>query len=93
MFSDYVWKTDLDFIISSSDRLVVLSFMTPSSSADTNVSRTPTPTTPMSPQSMMLTSNDYDSFYGNVSINFHHLMFAGLWIIRYSMKELESLQI
>ncbi|KAF6217352.1 hypothetical protein GE061_001706 [Apolygus lucorum] len=86
---DYVWKTDLDFIISSYDRLVVLSFMTPTNAAETNVSKASPPTTPMTPQNMMLTSNDYDSIYdeekwGPVSIEFFNYALAlAVYAVRY----------
>lgn len=40
--SDWIWHTDLDFIITHRDRTVVLSFMTPNTTAATLTNNHPT---------------------------------------------------
>ncbi|KAL1110250.1 hypothetical protein AAG570_008327 [Ranatra chinensis] len=87
-----IWKTDLDFIVSSYDRSVVLSFMTPSTHELNNNTWRPVttpilPTTSSAPRSMLLTQEillDGEVKWGPVSIEFFNYALAlAVYAVRY----------
>lgn len=69
LFPDNIWKTDLDFVLSSYDRLLVLSFMTPPPTENTTLkgATTANSITPPSPtaQTLTLLSDPSQSMLGN----------------------------
>ncbi|XP_014250524.1 protein tincar [Cimex lectularius] len=92
---DYVWKTDLDFLLASYDRLMVLSFVTAPSNKENelNISK-PTPFTSFTtlsamPEAMKFTSQQEPTYpeeekWGSVTVEFFNYALAlFVYAVRY----------